>query len=358
MTRYVTPLRVAVLGCGRMGLSTLPRVRRHLPACWLPLSHAEAVACHPDLELVGLCDPFPEPRQQAADLYPQLPIYSDPDRLLQELRPDLVCIATRTPERPGLIELCLEHGVRRLHLEKPLCTSAAQLQLLTKLLRDSGTHCTFGALRRYLAPYRQAQTLLHAGSIGILHEVQVALGKGSLCWTQIHAIDLIAACLEPASITEVRAMADPSSYSATGCLLDGDPLLYFARFATAEGPQGLISSAGGSDLWLHGDAGLIAVLNDGQELLVRKPPVSGDPYWTDHQPQQIPFASYSGTSAALDRLAHASEAAAAADTEAMLHSQALLLACVQSILGDGAPVDPKRLDPDLNISGRSGSLFA
>ena len=358
MTPPSTPLRVAVLGCGRMGLATLPRVRRHLPACWLPLSHAEAVVSHPALELVGLCDPFTEPRQQAAALYPQLPIHAEPERLLQELQPDLVCIATRTPERPALIELCLEHGVRRLHLEKPLCTSAAELRRLTDLLRASGAHCTFGALRRYLAPYCQAQTLLHAGRIGALQEVQVALGSGRLCWSQIHAIDLIAACLAPAAITEVRALADPSSYSAIGSLLDGDPLLRLARFATVEGPQGLISAAGGCDLWLHGDDGVLAVLNDGQELLLRQPPAPGDPYWTDVQPQEIPVAPHSGTVAALDRLVHADAAAAAADTEAMLHSQALLLACVQSILSDGAPVDPNRLDPDLSITGRSGSLFA
>jgi predicted dehydrogenase len=341
-----------------MGLATLPQVRRHLPSCWLPLSHAEAVTSHPGLELVGLCDPFTEPRQQAAALYPQLPIHAEPEQLLQELRPDLVCIATRTPERPALIELCLEHGVRRLHLEKPLCTSAAELRRLTDLLRASGAHCTFGALRRYLAPYRQAQALLQAGRIGALQEVQVALGPGRLCWSQIHAIDLIAACLAPAAITEVRALADPTSFIAEGPVLDGDPLIRFARFATAQGPQGLISCSGGCDLWLHGEAGLLGVLNDGQELLLRQPPAPGDPYWTAQQPQAVPAAPHSGTAAALDRLVNADAASAAADTEALLRSQALLLACVQSILAGAAPVDPDRLDPDLRITGRSGSLYA
>ena len=358
MTSPAPPLRAAVLGCGRMGLATLPQVRRHLPSCWLPLSHAEAVVSHPSLELVGLCDPFPEPRRQAAALYPSLPIFAEPEALLQELRPDLVCIATRTPERPALIELCLAHGVRRLHLEKPLCSSVAELDRLADLLRASGAHCTFGALRRYLPPYLQAQTLLDDGRIGLLREVQVALGPGRLCWSQIHAIDLIASCLAPSAITEVRALADPASFTSEGLLLDGAPLILFARFATPMGPQGLISCAAGCDLWLHGEAGLLGVLNDGQNLLLRQQPTPGDPYWKDQELLAVSTSVHTGTAAALDRLVHAEPTSAVADTEAMLCSQTLLLACVQSILADGAPVDPARLDPALRITGRSGSLFA
>ena len=358
MTSIANPLRVAVLGCGRMGLETLPQVRSNLPACWLPLSHAEAVVAHPRLELVGLCDPYPEPRQHAAALYPNLPIHEDPGRLLRELQPDLVCIATRTPERTGLIELCLGHGVRLLHLEKPLCRSVAELQHLDNILMESGAHCTFGALRRYLAPYRYAQALVQSGQIGALQEVHVALGFGRLCWTQIHAIDLIAACLAPAAVTEVRALADPTSYSASGALLDGDPLLWFARFVTVDGLQGLIGTSGGYDIFLNGDAGILAVLNDGQEIVLRQPAYTGSPYWTNKQDLIIPEAALSGTAAALDRLVHTNPEAAAADTHAMLKSQSLLLACAQSILENGKPIDPNDLNPELFVTGRLGNLFA
>lgn len=156
--------------------------------------------------------------------------------MLSDLSPDLVCIATRTPESPALVEPCLEHGVRRLHLEIPLCRSAAELSIHTDQLLNTGSHCTFGALRRYLSPYLQAHALLHLGHIGCLREVQVALGSGQLCWTQIHSIDLIAAFLAPASITEVRATAETDSFSTDGYLLDGDPVLCFATFITSEGP--------------------------------------------------------------------------------------------------------------------------
>ena len=358
MNNHSTPLRAAVFGCGRMGLTTLPKVRKYLPSCWLPLSHAEAIDSHPALQLVCLCDPFPSPRENAAITYPDLPIYSDPSRMLSELSPDLVCIATRTPERPALVELCLEYGIRRFHLEKPLCRSTAELTSLTDQLLSTGAHCTFGALRRYLSPYLQAQSLLHSGHIGCLREVQVSLGAGRLCWTQIHAIDLISAFLAPASISEVRAVADPASYSAEKFLLDGDPMLRFATFHTHEGSQGLISFAGGCDLLLHGDVGLLAVLNDGQQLLSRHSPSSEDPYFSNQQFLDIPETIHSGTAAALDRLVNSDSESAALDTKSMLQSQALLFACVQSILEDGKPVDPSNLNPYLCITGRSGELFA
>lgn len=358
MTTVSAPLKAAVFGCGRMGLATLSKVRNNLPSCWLPLSHAEAIDSHPALQLVGLCDPFPKPREMAAAIYPNLPIYSEPSRMLSELRPDLVCIATRTPERPALVELCLEYGIRRFHLEKPLCRSTAELTNLTDQLLRTGAHCTFGALRRYLSPYLQAQALLHSGHIGCLREVQVSLGAGRLCWTQIHAIDLISAFLSPASISEVRAVADPASFSVEKFLLDGDPMLRFATFHTDEGSQGLISFAGGCDLLLHGDDGLLAVLNDGQQLLSRNSPAPRDPYFSNQRFFDISETIYSGTAAALDRLVNSDSETAALDTNAMLQSQALLFACAQSILGDGQPVDPVNLNPHLSVTGRSGKLFA
>lgn len=358
MTTPPSPLRVAVIGCGRMGLATLPRVREHLPACWLPLSHAEATLSHPALQLVGLCDPFDKARKQAAALHPSVSVYADAQRLLQEQSPDLVCIATRTPERAGLIEICLDAGVRHLHLEKPLCTSLAELKRLSLRFRQSQVHATFGALRRYLAPYRRAQQLLQAGAVGSLQEVQVALGAGLLCWTQIHAIDLMAAFLPPGSITEVRALAQAGSYVATGRELDGDPMLRLASFATSSGAQGLISTAGGCDLWLHGDQGILAVLNDGAQLTHRRASASASPYWLDHADLPVAADRHAGTAAALDRHFYADPAQAAADTEALLQAQRLLFACVQSMLADGSPVHPDELDPGLLITGRSGNLYA
>ena len=141
-------------------------------------------------------------------------------------------------------------------------------------------------------------------------------------------------------------------------MLDGDPLLLFATFNTSDGSQGLISTAGGCDLMLHGDAGLLSILNDGQSLLTRHSPSPDDPYWTNQKVLDIPDTIYSGTAAALDRLVNSNVENAVVDTKAMLQSQALLLACAQSILCDGQPVDPANLNPDLIVTGRSGELFA
>lgn len=351
-------LRTAVLGCGRMGLATLPSVRRHLPNCWLPLSHAEAVVSHPSFQLVGLCDPILDQREKAKALYPDVPFYAEPEQLLHEVRPDVVCIATRTPERTALIELCIAYGIRRLHIEKPLCTSVEELRTLSSRLRASGAHCTFGTLRRYLAPYRKAYALLRDLRIGHLQEVQVALGPGRLCWSQIHGIDLIETFLSDLEITEVRAIAVPDSYAARGLYLDGDPLLRYALISTAEGPQGVISTAGGCDAWLYGDCGMIGVLNDGQQLIMRCSNSAGDPYWEDQLLPEVPAAAHSGTAAALDRLVSRDQGVAVADTEAILRSQALLFAAAQSILMRGVPVDPGNLESDLVVTGRSGSLYA
>lgn len=358
MTSHTQQLRVAVIGCGRMGLQTAPSVRRVLPDCWLPLSHSDAVDLHPGLKLVGLCDPLSSARDRAKALYPHLPIYAEPEQLLGEQFPDLVCIATRTPGRSSLIQLCLNYGVRHLHIEKPLCTSVAELLVLETLLLNYKVHCTFGTLRRYLTPYTQALSLLANGKIGALHEVHVAFGLGRLCWTQVHAIDLISLSLQPHDIVEVRSVADELSYESNGYVLDGDPFVSFARFSTDYSSQGIISTSSGCDLFLYGESGHIGVLNDGQQFFIRQASSDSKSYLTSTQYNNVELPIYGGTAAALNRHCIMGVDDGVCDTIALLHTQRLLFSCVQSILSKGAPVHPNELESQIQITGRSGSLFA
>ena len=63
-----------------------------------------------------------------------MPGYADYRQLLDALRPELVTVATRTPERADIIAAAVAAGARALHLEKPLCNSVAQLAHLEALL--------------------------------------------------------------------------------------------------------------------------------------------------------------------------------------------------------------------------------
>ena len=71
-----------------------------------PISHNFAAAFHtvPETEIVGVFDLGEQERTEFVscwqDVWSDLPTYSDFDRLLGELQPDLLCIATRQPCTP------------------------------------------------------------------------------------------------------------------------------------------------------------------------------------------------------------------------------------------------------------------
>jgi scyllo-inositol 2-dehydrogenase (NAD+) len=352
-------LRTAVLGCGRMGAVTSESIRKFAPAAWLPLSHADAVADQPDLELVGLCDIVPELLASACDRFGGVPGYADYRDLLDALRPEVVTVATRTPERPGIIADAVAAGTRGLHLEKPLCNSVAQLTQLESLLASPSLVCTFGTLRRYMPIYSRARELASNADCGEFHQVQVNMGKAALLWTHPHSLDLLLFFAGDRAVKRVSARFAEGSVERQGSRLDGDPVVLSVLVEFDGGMTGLIGQTGGCDVLLAGCKGVVSVESDGRRLRLKRSE-GDDPYWDSHS-FEAPDGSPGGTRLALDRLIDGLNGNAEqtlADKRAILIGQRLLLACGQSYLAGGAAVDPNELDPDLVITGRSGNRYA
>ncbi|MBK7563236.1 MAG: Gfo/Idh/MocA family oxidoreductase [Propionivibrio sp.] len=348
----------AVIGCGRMGAVTSEAMRRFAPAAWMPLSHAEAVDAQPSLELVGVCDIEPGLLAAAAARF-GVPGYADYHELLGALRPELVTVATRTPERPDIIAAAVATGARALHLEKPLCNSAAQLAHLEVLFADPGVACTFGTLRRYMPIYQRARTLAGEADFGGLNQVQVNMGKAPLMWTHPHSLDLLLFFAGDRRVKRVSAHFAEGSVERQGSRLDGDPVVVSVLIEFDDGLTGLIGQTGGCDVILGGSNGTVAVESDGRCLHIRGSE-GDDAYWDRHRVEEADD-SPGGTRLALDRLVEGMNGKATqvlADKRAILTGQRLLLACGQSHLAGGAAVDPDELDPDLVITGRSGNRYA
>ncbi|MBK6637167.1 MAG: Gfo/Idh/MocA family oxidoreductase [Rhodocyclaceae bacterium] len=351
-------IRSAVIGCGRMGAVTSEAMRRFAPPGWHPLSHLEAVGAQPRLDLVGVCDIVPELLSSAAARF-GVPGYADYRQLLDALRPELVTVATRTPERADIIAAAVAAGARALHLEKPLCNSVAQLAHLEALLADSSLACTFGTLRRYMPIYRRALALAGEESFGGLNQVQVNVGKAPLMWTHPHSIDLLLFLAGDRTVKSVSARFVDTSVERQGSRIDGDPIVISVLFEFDDGLSGIIGQTGGCDVILAGDNGTIAVESDGRRVRIRASE-GDDVYWDKHLIEETDGSS-GGTRPALDRLVEGLDGNVAqilADKRVILTGQRLLLACGQSHLAGGAAIDPNELDPDLVITGRSGNRYA
>src|ERR1700690_1825732 len=104
------PLRAAVVGCGRIGTWTQPESVAGLPPGWLPLSHADAIRSVPGLTLAALGDSIPENLQRAGKAFGVTRLFADHKTLIDEVRPEILSIATRTQGRCDIIEYAARHG--------------------------------------------------------------------------------------------------------------------------------------------------------------------------------------------------------------------------------------------------------
>ena len=113
-------MKVAVFGCGRMGLH-----------------HMKAIGVVGVAELVGVADPYADEKTLRASLPATVKFYSDPATLLRELKPDIVHVVTPPDTHVDMARLALEHGAH-VYVEKPFALSSAAARALVDLAGQKG----------------------------------------------------------------------------------------------------------------------------------------------------------------------------------------------------------------------------
>lgn len=356
-------LNAAVIGCGRMGAFTSDVMRRHAPPGWFPLSHAEAVAAHPELHLVGVADQSRGAAVRAAQVHGVADFGDDVQRLLDHARPALVTLATRTQGRAALIGQCLAAGVRALHVEKPLCNSMAEWQALSSRLDRGDVFVTYGALRRHLPVFRAAMAHAAAGELGPLREARVQFGAGSLFWTQTHAIDLLLWAAGGRRLLGVQAVLGDVQHGSRTHEVENDPEVLSATLVFEGGLTGIVSRAHGSDFVLSCRDGEIAVRGDGSAIDTYR--CQPDSIYPTFAPLALNVPSGpGGTLAPISQLVDcvrqrpgAAEANRALRAD-MLLGQQVAFAFVQSYLEGSRLVDPSSVDDRLVVQARHGGRHA
>jgi predicted dehydrogenase len=152
-----SPLRVGIVGLGKMGL---------LHAA---IFHSLADSC-----VVAVADPAPFPRDSLAEMQPPIRIYTEAEDMLASVALDAVVIATPVAEHVPLAVACVRQGVP-FFLEKPLATSAAQaLQLFTSLQETPVPHM-IGYMTRYVDAFARGHALIASGCLGRLQRVTATI---------------------------------------------------------------------------------------------------------------------------------------------------------------------------------------
>ena len=154
----VTAPRSAVIGLGGMGLRHL----RSLQALHWPVAAV--------VDRRG--DRFP----LAREIIPDIPEFDDVTRMLAEVRPELVVVATNGPSHAQLAAAAMDAGARFIACEKPMATSVADCDAMIASATHCGVRLGINHARRYAESYRALRTAVADGAVGRIRLVTGALG--------------------------------------------------------------------------------------------------------------------------------------------------------------------------------------
>ena len=250
-------LRVAVAGC-------------HRQVTGKPGSHnwASAFAELPETQVVAVYDRGADTRTEFRatwrDRWGEIAAYDDYDRMLDEVRPDIVCIATRQTHHCGQIVRAAAAGVRGILCDKPFVTTLAEADAALQACRKRGVAIAYGTEWRWDAAYRLLAERLRAGLVGEVRTI-LAYGAPNLIFHGCHWYDialLLAGDPEPLWISgRVDAVAadepnegrrlDPPGRAWVG--LAGGTLL------------ALLPEGGGRGFSVIGSAGRLEIVNDARQ---------------------------------------------------------------------------------------------
>lgn len=275
------PFRALLVGLGRIGCG----YDAHLPFQWNQphsssiLSHARALACHPDFELLSGVDPSPAARERFFEVY-RRPAYADLQSWRAsspELEPDLVIIAVAPQLQPSLVAQLLSLVCPRLLLlEKPVAATLNDAQTLEKLCNQQrGLSVAVNYIRRYLPAVQYWQKRLQSGELGELLHGSITYGKGILS-NGSHFVNLAEAWVGPLRLNRIYAAGTTCFGFDREASVDFQALDHglASLHMRSVGDSGL--RAGEVDLWFR--KGRLCWQNNGKSIAYwsRNPPLSGD----------------------------------------------------------------------------------
>lgn len=228
-------IRIAVLGCGRIGLM-----------------HANNIAAHPRAELAGVFDIY-APAAEAVSAKTGAPVFASADAVFASADVDAVLIATATDTHADLLEKAVAAG-KPVLCEKPIDLNLDRVNRCATTIAGTQVPIQLGFVRRFDPGHAAVRKAIEAGDIGDLHQVVItsrdpgmpppaytAVSGGILRDMTIHDLDMARFILGE-EVTEVFAtgsrLVDPALMNKLG---DYDTVTIVLK--TAGGKQAIINNS-------------------------------------------------------------------------------------------------------------------
>jgi myo-inositol 2-dehydrogenase / D-chiro-inositol 1-dehydrogenase len=228
-------IRIAVLGCGRIGVM-----------------HADNIAAHPRAALAGVYD-IHVPAAQAVSTRTGAPVFASVDAVFASKDVDAVLIATATDTHADLLEQSVAAG-KPVLCEKPIDLSLDRVNRCAATIAGTSVPIQLGFVRRFDAGHAAVRRAVETGEIGELHQVVItsrdpgmpppayaAVSGGILRDMTIHDLDMARFILGE-EVAEVFAtgsrLVDPVLMEQLG---DYDTVTVVLK--TASGKQAIINNS-------------------------------------------------------------------------------------------------------------------
>ena len=197
-----TPLRIGLIGAGRIGASHARIIARRIP----------------DAELMAVADPRPGVAAELAEPLGAVG-YVDPQALIDADDVDAVVITASSTAHSGLIVATAAAG-KPVFCEKPMAMTLEEADRAVAAAKDAGVQLQVGFNRRFARDFRAAHQLIADGAIGtpqlmrsLTRDPGLADPSGVPPWTVftqtlIHDFDSLLWLNPGAKAVEVYATAD------------------------------------------------------------------------------------------------------------------------------------------------------
>ncbi|MBI3046043.1 MAG: Gfo/Idh/MocA family oxidoreductase [Candidatus Harrisonbacteria bacterium] len=345
-------IKAAVIGCGRIGAFTKRVAGEISPASEFPVNHCAAIRAAPGVELIAVCDLNLELAQKAGQSHKVKNIYTDFKKMIAEQSPDIITIATRTAERPDIIIYAANHGIKGMHIEKPLAINLADAKKAVRALQKNRVAISYGAVRRYSSVYQQTKKIIQSGRLGKLNRIIIEFGKSSLMWTHPHSVDLVNYFADNSEVAYAQSSFKFNKKDVNNKKIDLDPVLDFGLVKFKNGVSGLITDRDGRNTGLICERGEIWIMSDGRSLRLKD---------NNGKIRNIKIKKgLSGTITAISELREslARKKPTSITAEEILKEQRILMALGYSGIYNSRKTALQDIDDNFTITGRTGNLYA
>lgn len=354
-------LKAAVVGLGRMGGEPSSRLAGKVPNGWLPISHVESILETQSLILSAICDSDINRVKRLSEYYSIDNAYTEYEKLILDVRPYFLSIATRTKGRTEIIKFGIDNGCKTIYFEKPICNTVLEAKEILSYAEKNNVTIGYGVNRRYHAAYRKAKQILESGELGNIEHICVEHNSANLLWAHPHSVDLILYFANSCELEYIQGNCSfINDYVPQNFMdIDNDPLINNAFFKFKNGLSASINITKGLNTRITCEKGILTIYSDGSWIEINKLKDSG--YLNKGEIIEVETKLSATTTAFIEliEMSKGSNLLKSPITNSEIITGLIMLNGVTySSLHGGVKVDPQNVPDEMRVSGKMGIWYA